>query len=500
MNRSSKKLLVANRSEIACRIFQAAQEMGLATVALCAPGDENAKHVTEAQVVLPVPSYLDADSIVREAKKAGVDLIHPGYGFLSERSHFVRAVEAAGMGFLGPKPETMEALGGKIAAKEIAESLGIPTVPWAKIEMKSQSDDQLRLTALSAAKQAGDYPVLIKAHAGGGGKGMRVVRQESELMELLESAGREAQSSFGDGTLFFEKYIEGPRHIEVQVFGDGRGNGVHFFERECSLQRRHQKVWEEAPALRLPEATRQGLWESSLKLVRAMNYRSAGTVEYLVDEKGNYYFIEMNTRLQVEHPVSECITGFDLVHEQIELALLGDAYAIPDQGAVQAQGHAIEVRVYSEDPAQEFRPCTGVVSHLVWPSGPGIRVDRGIEVSQEIGTLFDAMCAKIIVHAPTRALAIKRMQYALNQTLIAGVGTNLEYLTRLAYDPKVVSGVVTTKTLDQEYQGFKPELSAFAASVLTEVLPLSTGSGEFRRNTGSLQESAQESLWRTVKL
>ena len=450
------KLMVANRSEIACRIFQAAYELGIPTVGIYAPGDENARHVTQADEVAEVPSYLDVASIIKVAKELGVTLIHPGYGFLSERPHFAKAVEEAKINFLGPLASTMEAMGGKIAAKEIAERIGVPTVPWAKLDLAKMNDEELKKTA----DQVG-FPILIKAHAGGGGKGMRRVNQFSELKEQAESAAREALSSFGDGTLFFERYVQNPRHIEVQVFGDGKGQGIHLFERECSLQRRHQKVWEEAPAPHLNEKVREGLHKSALKLLAYTNYRSAGTIEFLVemDAKGEaleFFFIEMNTRLQVEHPVTEAITGVDLVHEQIKLAIDPLRYKLPD--LIQPDGHSIEVRVYAEDPAQEFIPCTGTVSHLIWPSGPGIRLDRGIEVGQAMGTSFDSMCAKIIVKAPTREIAVKRMQFALRETVIGGIGTNLEYLNAIAHQPKVREGRVSTHFLDQEMKKFSPEV------------------------------------------
>ncbi len=460
----SLKLMVANRSEIACRIFQAAYELDIKTVAVCAPGDEGARHVTMADEVVMVPSYLDGAAIVEAAKKAGVNFIHPGYGFLSERPYFAKLVEEAGINFLGPLATTMEAMGGKIAAKEIAEQIGVPTVKWAKLDLSKTSDADLE----KAANTVG-FPILIKAHAGGGGKGMRRVEKFADLKEQAESAAREAVSSFGDGTLFFERYVQNPRHIEVQVFGDGKGGGIHLFERECSLQRRHQKVWEEAPAPFLNDKIRKGLFESAMKLVAHTKYRSAGTIEFLVesDAKGeaqDFFFIEMNTRLQVEHPVTESVTGIDLVHEQIKLAMNPKNYVLPT--LTEPSGHSIEVRVYAEDPSQEFIPCTGKVNHLIWPSGPGIRVDRGIEIGQEMGTSFDSMCAKLIVKGGDRHTAVKRMQYALRETVISGIGSNLQYLNAIAHHPKVVEGKVTTHFLDKELGTFKPELSATELSFL----------------------------------
>lgn len=439
------KLLVANRSEIACRIFQGAFEMGIPTVAIFAPGDESARHVTMADEVEEVHSYLDGEAIVRVCKKLGVTLVHPGYGFLSERPHFAKMLEDAGITLLGPLAFTMEQMGGKIAAKEIAEKIGVPTVPWARLDLARTSDSDLK----KEAERIG-FPILIKAHAGGGGKGMRRVDRIEDLKEQAESAAREALNAFGDGTLFFERYVINPRHIEVQCFGNGRGQGVHLFERECSLQRRHQKVWEEAPAPHLSEKTRKGLHESSLKLIEYTKYRSAGTIEFLVDESGDYFFIEMNTRLQVEHPVTESITGIDLVHEQIRLGIEGERYQLPVISA--PRGHAIEVRVYAEDPSQGFIPCTGKVNHLIWPSGPGIRIDRGVEVGQEMGTSFDSMVAKMIVLAPTREMAVKRMQYVLRETVVSGIGTNLEYLTEIGHHPKVIEGKISTHFLDKDFK------------------------------------------------
>ncbi|MEK6578367.1 MAG: biotin carboxylase N-terminal domain-containing protein, partial [Bdellovibrionota bacterium] len=284
-----KKVLVANRSEIACRIFQACHELGLKTVGIVAPGDEQARHVTYADEIYPVTSYLDVASVIEATHKSGASLVHPGYGFLSERPLFARAVEKAGLNFIGPTAESMEALGDKIAAKELAERAKVPTLPWARV---SKGGD-----LKSSAKNVG-YPLLLKASAGGGGKGMRRVAGESELEAAAESAAAEAQSAFGEGTIFLEKLVENPRHIEVQVFGDGEGGGVHFFERECSLQRRHQKVWEEARASHLTEKTREGLFTAALSLVREVKYRGAGTLEFLVDAQGGFYFLEMNTRLQ----------------------------------------------------------------------------------------------------------------------------------------------------------------------------------------------------------
>lgn len=486
-----KKILVANRSEIACRVFQTARELGYWTVALCAPGDEQARHITYADEVIRVTSYLDHAAIVAEAKKAGVHAIHPGYGFLSERSVFVEAVEKAGMIFLGPTGATMDALGGKIAAKELAEKLGVPTLPWAKINVQGKAKG----TDLKSVAQNLGFPILLKAAAGGGGKGMRKVTNESELESAAESASAEAVSAFGDGTLFLERLIEKPRHIEIQVFGDGKGEGVHLFERECTLQRRHQKVWEEAPAPGLSEKTRQGLYEAALKLVRGVKYRSAGTIEFILDEKGSFYFLEMNTRLQVEHPVTEEVTGLDLVRLQIELGLTPEKFSLPEVDA--PRGHSIEVRLYAEDPSQGFMPTPGTVHSLSWPNGTGIRVESGIEQGQTIGTGFDSMLAKIIVHAPTREHAIDRMRFALSQTSVLGMGTNQSYLFALSESKQVRAGEVYTSWLEKEFE-YNPDPSKEDLELLSQVLSGLSGSSVARAGLRQEAVGSEWSPWQKV--
>lgn len=448
MARQKLKLLVANRSEIACRIFQACRELDLTAVALLAPGDEEGRHVTYADEVIRVSSYLNAEEIVKAAVANRIELVHPGYGFLSERSHFAKAVEQAGIRFVGPKAETIDAMGEKTAAKDIATQAGVPTLPWARV---SPGEDLKPI-----AKKIG-YPVLLKAAAGGGGKGMRKVAQESELQEAAEGASREAKAAFGDGSLFIEKLLENPRHIEVQVFGDGMGGAVHLYERECSLQRRHQKVWEEAQAPRLSQKTRDKLYASALSLAKHVKYRSAGTLEFLVDENENFYFLEMNTRLQVEHPVSELVTGVDLVWAQIHQALDEKKAAIKEIPS--ARGHAIEVRLIAEDPAMGFVPTPGKITRLKWPMGAGIRVDSGIEEGQTIGTQFDSMCAKLIVYGESREQALARLEYALQETVILGLGTNQAYLLALLKSQNVRDGKMHTGLLAQEFGAYKDALS-----------------------------------------
>lgn len=472
------KLLVANRGEIALRVFQTCEEMGIKTVAVYTKEDEASPHLTFAQEAYQISSYLEANEIVAAAKEAKATLVHPGYGFLSERAHFVRAVEKAGMIFIGPRAETMEALGEKIGAKKLAEKSKVPTLPWAMVGgAESKSEAQ----ALKEARRIG-FPLLLKASAGGGGKGMRLIHEESEFKEAAESAAREAQAAFGDPTLFLEKYLGNPRHIEVQVMGDGEGEGVHFFERECSLQRRHQKIWEEAPAPRLMKGTKEALHEAALNLVRMTKYRNAGTAEFLVDHEENFYFLEVNARLQVEHPVSEIISGVDLVRMQIECAL-GQLTDIKKFQPKTSTGHSIEVRIYAEDCANGFIPTAGTVEQLIWPRGLGIRIESGIEVGQLIHTQFDPMLAKLIVDAPTREQALERLKFALSRTVILGLGTNLDFLQHLASHPDVKQSQVYTQSIDKIAKAFSESYSGRVQdsgfNEIEKLLPRSASASHF---------------------
>lgn len=460
------RLLVANRSEIACRIFQTCREMGIHAIGLVAPGDEQARHVTYADEIQCVSSYLDIPSVIEAAKRARAELIHPGYGFLSERPAFAEAVEKAGIRFIGPRAETMALMGGKIAAKQVAEKAGVPTLPWAIV----QKGEDIR----AAAKRVG-FPLLLKASAGGGGKGMRLVERAGDLEAAAESASAEALAAFGDGTLFLERLVSRPRHIEVQVFGDGRGQGIHLHERECSLQRRHQKVWEEATAPHLSQETRQGLFTAAVSLVRSVQYRSAGTLEFLVDESGGFYFLEMNTRLQVEHPVTELVTGVDLVWAQIAQAQDPEETIL--EAAPETRGHAIEVRLYAEDPSQGYIPTPGRVERLRWPTGTGIRVESGIEQGQTVGTQFDSMLAKIVVHAPNRDHALARMRFALDETVVLGLGTNQNFLRALADHPSVKEGRVHTGFLHDEFASFTPVPEATELELLASARAEGFGRG-----------------------
>ncbi|MBK6411393.1 MAG: acetyl-CoA carboxylase biotin carboxylase subunit [Flavobacteriales bacterium] len=421
--RTIKKILIANRGEIALRIMRSAKEMGIATVAVYSEADRNAPFVRaadEAVCIGPPPSkesYLVIDKLLKVCKDLKVDAVHPGYGFLSENGDFAQALEKAGVIFIGPSPEAMHIMGDKLSAKEAVKKHGVPLVPGTEGAVADLKE------AMAVAKTI-SFPILIKAAAGGGGKGMRIVERESELKEGLERAISEAENAFGDGSVFIEKFVEGPRHIEVQVLADMQGNTVYVFERECSIQRRHQKVIEEAPSAVLP-ALRKKMGEAAVNVAKSVNYVGAGTVEFLLDANGDFYFMEMNTRLQVEHPVTETISGLDLVKEQIKMAQ-GEKLSFKQED-LKIQGHAIEVRVYAEDPTNNFLPDIGTLTTYRLPQGPGVRVDDGFEEGMTIPIHYDPMIAKLIVHAATREEAIARMERAIDDYAIAGVETTLPF-------------------------------------------------------------------------
>ncbi|MDP4826052.1 MAG: acetyl-CoA carboxylase biotin carboxylase subunit [Flavobacteriales bacterium] len=419
-----KKILVANRGEIALRIMRSAREMGLATVAVYSDADRLAPFVRFADEAVHIggpassDSYLRGDRVIEACRATGADAIHPGYGFLSENANFARQVAEAGIIFIGPTPEAMEVMGSKLAAKNAVKSYGIPLVPGTDSAIENLAE------AIEVAKEIG-FPLLIKASAGGGGKGMRIVEEASELESQMKRAISEAESAFGDGAVFVERYVSGPRHIEIQVLADQHGNVVHLFERECSIQRRHQKVVEEAPSSVLTPEMRDAMGKSACDVARACNYVGAGTVEFLLDDRMNYYFLEMNTRLQVEHPVTEMITGVDLVREQIKVA-----EGLPlsfTQEDLKIHGHAIEVRVYAEDPQNGFLPDIGNLKTYKRPEGPGIRVDDGFEEGMDIPIYYDPMIAKLVTHAGDRDQAIARMTRAINDFHISGVKTTLAF-------------------------------------------------------------------------
>ena len=443
-----KKILIANRGEIAVRIMATCREMGIQTVAVYSEADRNAMHVREANeayFIGPSPatqSYLSIDAILDAARKSGAEAIHPGYGFLSENTAFVEACEQADIVFIGPPAEAMRLMGSKIEAKKLAQSVGAPTVPGYNGE--SQDD----ATLAREAERIG-FPVLVKASAGGGGKGMREVHTENEFLDQLAGARREALASFGDGTVFLEKLIAQPRHIEIQILGDTFGNLIHLGERECSIQRRHQKVVEESPSIVLTAALRQKMGEAAVRIARAAGYVNAGTLEFMLDSDGQFYFLEMNTRLQVEHPVTELVTGLDLVRHQLLIAA-GEPLGLT-QEQIRPRGHAIEMRLYAEDAAQNFLPSTGTITLFHQPAGPGIRVDSGIASGDEITQFYDPMIAKLIVYGENRPAAIARMRAALEQSAVFGVKTNAPLLYDIAQNAAFSQGNTYTSFLVEQH-------------------------------------------------
>ncbi len=467
-----QKILIANRGEIACRIAATLQEMGIRSVAVYSEADRGALHTRvcdEAVAIGPAEareSYLNAAAVVRAAKASGADAVHPGFGFLAENAAFAEAVEGAALTFIGPTAAQIRAMGDKREARKLAERAGVPIVPG------SEGDDA---RALVRAANAMGYPVILKAALGGGGKGMKSATNERELAEAIEAAQRVAASAFGDESVYVEKLIEGARHIEVQVLGDGQGRAVHLWERDCTLQRRHQKVVEEAPSPVLDTEQRAQATHAAVRLAEAVHYRGAGTIEMLLTRDGHFYFLEMNTRLQVEHPVTELITGVDLVRAQVEVAATG---RLPfEQHALPRHGHAIEARVYAEDAARGFLPQVGVAARVRWPDGPFVRVDRGLESGDAVSVHYDPMLAKIVAHGPTREAALQRLLGALDETRVHGVVTNLPFLRALLRAPEIRSGKYDTEWVEREFlDGFAglmqapaPEL-ALAAAAISELL------------------------------
>ncbi|MBC7186178.1 MAG: acetyl-CoA carboxylase biotin carboxylase subunit [Calditrichaeota bacterium] len=443
-----KRVLIANRGEIAVRIMRACRELDIETVAVFSEVDRSARHVRYADYAFPIgggpatESYLCQERIIEAALQAKAEAIHPGYGFLAENAAFARAVETAGLVFVGPRPETIALLGDKIAARHMASSAGIPVVPG--VEQTISSADE----AAEVAQQVG-YPLLIKAAAGGGGKGMRIVRTPAELPEAVRAARSESQSAFGDGRIYIEKYLEQPRHVEIQVIADSHGTVCHLGERECSIQRRHQKVVEESPSPIVDQALRAAMGEAAVRAARAAGYLNAGTVEFLLDAQRNFYFLEVNTRLQVEHPVTEMVTGIDLVKEQLRVAA-----GLPlsfRQEEVHWRGAAIECRIYAEDPENDFLPSTGTVSSYREPGGPGVRVDSGIGQGDQISIHYDPLIAKLIVWGQTRAEAIARMRRALSEYTIMGVKTTIPFHLALMANPRFVEGRLSTHFIQEEF-------------------------------------------------
>jgi acetyl-CoA carboxylase, biotin carboxylase subunit len=467
------KVLVANRGEIAVRIIRACRELGVRSVAVYSDADARAPHVREADEAVHIggaaasESYLRGDHIIEVARAVGADAIHPGYGFLSEREWFSRAVRDAGLAFIGPPPEAIAAMGSKTAARQLALGANVPIVPGTT-EAVANAD-----AARVVAERFG-YPVLLKAAAGGGGKGMRVVRQPGEMDGALETARREAKNAFGDDAVYVEKFIVGPRHVEIQVLADHHGRCVSLGERECSVQRRHQKMIEEAPSVAVDPALRQAMGETAVRMAKAAGYRNAGTCEFLLDRDGNFYFLEMNTRLQVEHPVTEFVTGIDLVKWQLRVAA---GEPLPDEfDHLAPRGWAIECRITSEDPANGFLPSTGRISYLHVPAGPGVRWDGGVEVGSEIGLHYDPMLAKLIVWADDRAAAVARMHRALLELAVDGIETSRDFHLRVMEDDEFRRGAIEIQWLERRLAsltgvaapGEGSTVAAIAAALLAE--------------------------------
>jgi len=453
-----RKVLIANRSEIAIRISYTLREMGIEAAAVFTAPDEGALHARLAREAHLVTSYLDIDEMIRTAKDAAADAIHPGYGFLSENAALSAACAQAGIVFIGPLPETIRRMGDKLESKRVMQQAGVPVVPiW-----EGEPPDC-------------EYPVLVKAAGGGGGKGMRLVERPADLAGAMASASREAAAAFGDSRVFVEKYIRHPRHIEFQILGDSHGNYLHVFERECSIQRRHQKIIEETPSTAVTAELRAEMGAAALAAARAVRYRGAGTVEFILDPGGRFYFLEMNTRLQVEHPVTELTTGLDLVREQVRIA---SGEKLPyRQDDLRQTGHSIECRVYAEIPEENFRPSIGTIEIYEPPSGPGIRLDSGVTRGSRVSYHFDPLLAKLIVCAPTRESAIDRMKRALDDFVLLGVGTNIEFLRRIIATDDFALGRLDTAFLDRHPELFTAPSEVPVEAILAASIPLPPGEG-----------------------
>ncbi len=474
------RVLVANRAEIASRVFRTCRRLGIETVAVHSDADADLPYVAEADLAVRLPgsapaeTYLDADAVLGAATRAGADAIHPGYGFLSENAGFARAVEAAGLTFVGPAPESIEAMGSKIGAKQVMRAAGVPVLE------------------APARPGAADLPLIVKASAGGGGRGMRIVRSLADLDAEVEQAAAEAASAFGDATVFVEPYVEHGRHVEVQVLGDGRGGVLVLGERDCSVQRRHQKVVEESPAPLLPAASREALHAAAAAAARAICYRGAGTVEFLYDAAGDrFWFLEMNTRLQVEHPVTELVHGVDLVALQLEVA--EGAAGVSSLAPRPPDGHAIEARLYAEDPAADHQPQSGVLTRFEIPDEPGIRVDAGYAGGSTVSTFYDAMLAKVVCHAPTREQAARQLAGVLSRARIHGVRTNRDQLVAVLRDPVFLAGEMTTAFLGSR----GPEARSARTSTTGQAVAAALAIAETDRSARTVQQRIPVG-WRNV--
>jgi acetyl-CoA carboxylase biotin carboxylase subunit len=507
-----KKILVVNRGEIARRIFLACRELGAPSVAIYSEADAGAPWVRLADESYPLPgvtataTYLNQEAIFRVAKSCGADAIHPGYGFLSENPAFAQACADYGITFIGPSPEAMRVMGSKAEARGLAAEVGVPVAPG--LDGATLTDGELATAAAAIG-----FPILIKASAGGGGKGMRVVWAATEFADALQAARQEALSAFGDDRVLVEKYFTTIHHVEIQVLGDQHGTLLHLFERECSIQRRHQKIVEESPAPVIrDDRLRQAIAEAAVRLARAVNYVNAGTVEFIVDGEGRFYFLEMNTRLQVEHPVTELVTGLDLAAWQIRIAA-GEALPFTQADIVQ-RGHAMECRIYAEDPANHFLPSIGVITTYQRPSGPGVRVDDGIEAGSAVSPYYDPMLAKIITWGRDREEARRKMVRALRDTVVLGVMTNVDYLLAILEEPHFVAGQTSTGYLQAHFADWHPAAGqteeqmaeAWLAAALLEMLR-GGGRGGMRATAVDVHGAGAQpdpwnepTPWRNVKL
>jgi acetyl-CoA carboxylase biotin carboxylase subunit len=490
------KVLVANRGEIARRVLRTLRELGISSVAVYSDADAEAAHVADADEAVhigPAPareSYLSIDAVLEAARRTGADAVHPGYGFLSENAEFARRCAEAGVVFVGPSAEVIRHMGSKIEAKALMASAGVPVIPGISCEGRGQE-------ALAGEAEELGFPVLVKASAGGGGRGMRIVREAAELPKALAAAAREAESAFGDGALLLEKYFESPRHVEVQIFGDAEGNVLHLFERECSIQRRHQKVIEEAPSPAVDERLRSRLGDASVAAGKALGYVGAGTVEFVLDAEGEFHFLEVNTRLQVEHPVTEFITGLDLVALQLRVAA-GEPLPF-GQDALSIAGHAIEARLYAEDPQHDFLPRTGDL--LLWePEAlPGVRVDSGVEQGSVVGVHYDPLLAKLIAHGATREEAARRLARALRGLGIGGIGNNRDFLVAVLEHPAFLSGALDTGFIERHLPAERRGPGRDEVVERAHALAAALFEHALRRSTPGPQPPSLPSGWRNSR-
>ena len=489
------KVLIANRGEIAVRVIRACRELGVKTVAVYSEADRQALHVRmsdEAYLIGPPPSresYLVVEKLLDVAKRSGAEAIHPGYGFLSERAHFAKACADAGIVFIGPSPEAIDAMGDKVRARERMIAAKVPVVPGSDGTIDSEDE------VVATAKKIG-LPVMLKAAAGGGGKGMRLVSEESELLAAARSARSEAKSAFGDDRIYVERFVDSPRHVEVQVLGDTHGNVVHVYERECSIQRRHQKVIEESPSPVLDAKTREAMGKVAVQAAKAVDYVGAGTIEFLVDSKKNFYFLEMNTRIQVEHPITEMVTGVDLVRTQIEIAA---GAPLPfKQDDIRQRGWAVECRVYAEDPENNFLPSPGRIHRMIEPGGLGIRNDTGVYEGFEVSIHYDPMISKLVAWGATREEAISRMERALSEYVIHGPTTNIEFHRWILRHPRFRAGDFDTRFIQQEFKAMPAAAEGLERIALAAAAIAAFESEGARATTNGARPAAAASPWRVA--